>query len=125
VDLKVAVLATQVSSGVSEQSAAPRRVLDTRAGKIVAANTTRGITLAQLGVPAGTAAVSVQVTLVGVKAGGAVGIGACKGTPWIVTFGRQSTTTFRGVVTVNSGGLCITPTVAAHVTVDVTEVWAP
>jgi hypothetical protein len=77
-----------------------------------------------LGVPAGTTAVSVVVTVIGAKAGGSIGIGACRGTPWIVSFGRQATVAFAGVVTVNAGGLCVTSTAATHVVVDVTAVWA-
>jgi len=98
-------------------------VLDTQGGATIPANRTRGVTLAALGVPAGKTAVTVTVTVVGAKAGGAIGIGPCRGTPWIVPFGRQASATFSGVVPVNAGGLCITPTVAVHVVVDVTSTW--
>jgi hypothetical protein len=123
-DVKVAVLAYQATTGAAEQPVSPRRVLDTRSGKLVAANTTRSVTVEALGVAAGTGAVSVNVTVIGAKSGGSIGLGACRGTPWIVSFGRQTSVTFSGVVTVNSGGLCVTSTVAAHVVVDVTAVWA-
>jgi hypothetical protein len=123
-DAKVAVLAYQSPAGVMVQPVDARRVLDTRSGMAVAANTTRGITLAALGVPAGTAAVSVNVTVIGSKGAGSIGVGACRGTPWIVSFGRQAAVTFSGVVTVNSAGLCVTSTATVRVVVDVTAVWA-
>jgi hypothetical protein len=123
-DAKVAVLAYRAPTGVMVQPVDARRVLDTRSGKAVAANTTRGIPLATLGVAPGTTAVSVNVTVIGPKGAGSIGIGACRGTPWIVSFGRQAAPTFTGVVTVNSAGLCVTSTVTAHVVIDVTAVWA-
>jgi hypothetical protein len=124
-DVKVAVIAFQTSAGATAQQVPSHRVLDTRGGKVVAANATRGITLPVLGLPAGATAVTVTVTVIGAKSAGAIGIGPCRGTPWIVSFGRQPSMTFTGVVAVNSGGLCVTPTVAAHVVVDVSAVWAP
>jgi hypothetical protein len=123
-DVKVAVLAFQAGTGAAEQPVASRRVLDTQGGANIAANRTRSIPLAALGVPVGTMAVTVTVTVLGSKAGGAIDIGPCRGTPWIVPFGRPLPATFTGVVPVNSGGLCITPTVATHVVVDLSAVWA-
>jgi hypothetical protein len=123
-DAKVAVLAYQSPAGVMVQPVDARRVLDTRSGKAVAANTTRGIPLAALGAPAGTVAVSVNVTVIGPKGAGSIGVGACGGTPRIVSFGHRAAVAFSGVVTVNSGGLCVTSTATVHVVVDVTAVWA-
>jgi hypothetical protein len=123
VDVRVAVIAYQSNTGVTMRTIATR-VLDTRTGKAIGAYGTRGLSLSAMGAPAGATAVTVTITVLGATQAGAIGVGACGGTPWIVPFKAQPTLVLSGVIPLTGRGLCITPTVAAHVVIDVTGVWA-
>lgn len=122
VDLRVAVIAYQSPIGVGMQPVAAKRVLDTRPAT-VAAGTGRAISLASLGVPAGTKAVTVAITVLGATRDGTIGVGACGGTPWIVSFRAQPMVVMSGVMQINGAGLCVLPSVTVNVVVDVTGVW--
>ena len=122
VDLRVAVIAYQSPTGVGMQPVVAKRVLDTRPAT-VAAGTGRAISLASLGVPAGTKAVTVAITVLGATRDGTIGVGACGGTPWIVSFRAQPMVVMSGVMQINGAGLCVLPSVNVNVVVDLTGIW--
>jgi len=101
-----------------------RRAFDSRvSGAKVAARSNRFIRPSSLGTPLGSSAVTVTVAVVGAEGPGALGIGPCGGTPWIVNVAAGATQVFSGIIRTNDAGVCITPTVPMHVVIDVTAVW--
>ncbi|MFM2078928.1 MAG: hypothetical protein RJA49_2818, partial [Actinomycetota bacterium] len=123
VDVRIAVIAQQSTSGVGMVPIGARRALDTRSSGILRGGTTRAITTTQLGAPASAKAVTVTVTLLGPAADGGFGIGACGGTPWIVAFTKSAAQTFSAVVRSNSAGVCVSSSVDVQAIIDVTGVW--
>ncbi len=122
-DLRVYVVGYQAAEGVGAQPIATKRALDTRSGAKPAANANTAISPAKLGMPLGSKAVTANLTLLAPDAAGALGIGPCGGTPWIVNFTAGGPQVLSGVFRTNDAGLCITSTVPVHLVVDVTAVW--
>lgn len=121
--LRVHVIGRLAADGVGALAMPARRALDTRTTGRLAAGATRSVGISALGVPTGTSAVTVTVTLLQPASNGALGIGACGGTPWIVSYSGAARQTLSGVVRINDGGLCLATTTTAHVIVDVTGAW--
>ncbi len=119
VDLRVAVIAQQAVAGTTRQASAAHTV---RLGTVVAGST-RNLTTAQLGQPAGAQAVKLTITLQSPGGSGSFGIGSCGGTPWIVAFPAAATQTYVAVVRTNGAGVCLTSSVAANVTVTADAFW--
>ncbi|MFZ4720521.1 MAG: hypothetical protein ACOYMR_13915, partial [Ilumatobacteraceae bacterium] len=122
VDVRIAVIGQRRVSGVSSVAAASHTVLDDL--RVVAGRTV-SLSPAVLGQAAGSAGVSLKVTLRAPTSAGSVGIGACGGTPWIVAFPAAPTQTYTLVVPNGSSSLCVTSSVDANVTVAVTGHWMP
>ena len=123
VDARVEVVGYLASDGVGLQPIAAKRALDTRSGAAIAAGGTKSASLKAMGVPAGTKAVTVTVTLLGAAAAGSIGIGACGGTPWILPFQAVQTQVFSAVARTTDSGLCVSATSSVHVVLDVTGAW--
>lgn len=122
-DLRLYVVGYQAAEGVGAQPIATKRALDTRGGSKLAANANTAISPAKLGMPLGSKAVTANLTLLAPDAAGALGIGPCGGTPWIVNFTAGGPQVLSAVFRTNDAGLCITSTVPVHLVVDVTAVW--
>jgi hypothetical protein len=119
VDVRIAVVAQQAATGVGMLPVGARRALDAP----LAAGTSQSLTPAQLGVSSTAKAVTVTVSLLAPAGDGGFGIGACGGTPWIVSFAKAASQTFSAVVRTNAAGVCISSSVDVHVVIDVTGAW--
>jgi hypothetical protein len=122
-DLRVDVIAILSTSGVGVQPIVAKRAMDTRTSSPLTANGTRSATLNALGIPAGSKAVTLTVTVLNPTAAGSIGVGPCGGTPWILPFTTVNAQVFSGVIRVNDGGLCVSSTATVHVVIDVTAAW--
>lgn len=123
VDVRMDVVGYLAGAGVGLQPIVAKRALDTRSGAAIPANGTKSASLKAMGVPAGTKAVTVTVTLLAAPAAGSIGVGACGGTPWILPFQAVPTQVFSAVVRTNDSGLCVSATSSVHVVLDVTGAW--
>jgi murein DD-endopeptidase MepM/ murein hydrolase activator NlpD len=123
VDVKVEVIGYLAVDGVGLQPITAKRALDTRSGAAIAAGGTRSASLKAMGVPAGSKAVTVTVTLLGAATAGSIGIGACGGTPWILPFQGVQTQVFSAVLRTSDSGVCVSATAPVHVVLDVTGAW--
>lgn len=123
VDVKVEVVGHSVVGGIGVQPIVTKRAIDTRNGAPLAAMANKSATPGALGTPLGSKAVTVTVTIVNPAGAGSIGIGPCGGTPWIVPFAAKPIQVFSAIVRTNDAGVCVTPTVSAHVIVDVDGVW--
>jgi hypothetical protein len=123
VDVKVEVIGYLAADGVGLQPITAKRALDTRSGAAIAAGGTRSASLKAMGVPAGSKAVTVTVTLLGAATAGSLGIGGCGGTPWILPFQGVQTQVFSAVLRTSDSGVCVSATAAVHVVLDVTGAW--
>ena len=122
-DVRIDVVAFVAVDGVGVQPVIAKRAVDTRSNTRLAANGTRGLSLRTLGVPSGSVAATVTVTLLNPASAGSLGIGPCGGTPWIVPFQLAPVQSFTAVVRTNDAGICMSSTVAADAIADVTGVW--
>ncbi|MDP9463297.1 MAG: peptidoglycan DD-metalloendopeptidase family protein [Actinomycetota bacterium] len=120
---RVEVIAFAAAQGVGPQPIATTRALDSRGTGRLRAYAGTALSLAALGVPPGTKAVSVTVTLIDPAQAGAVVIGACSGGGWKMSFSHQPVASYSVVVRINDSGLCLTPSVATDLLVDVTAAW--
>ncbi|MBI4934717.1 MAG: peptidoglycan DD-metalloendopeptidase family protein [Actinobacteria bacterium] len=123
VDVRMDVVGYLASDGVGLQPIVAKRALDTRSGTAIPANGTKSASLKAMGVPAGSKAATVTVTLLAAAAAGSIGIGACGGTPWILPFQAVPTQVFSAVVRTNDSGVCVSATSSVHVVLDVTGAW--
>lgn len=121
--VRIDVIAVASADGVGAEALVPVRALDTRAGTALAANGSRALTPKLLGIPAGSSAVTVTVTVLNPAAAGSIGLAPCGGAAWIVPFKLTPLQQVSGVVRVNDAGLCLSTTTSAHVVVDVSGVW--
>ena len=122
-DVRVDVTGVLAASGVGVQPMVSRRAMDTRNASPLAANGTKAASLNALGIPAGSKAVTVTVTLLAPLAAGSIGIGPCGGTPWILPFAAVPAQVFSGVIRTNDAGVCVSSTVQVNVVLDVTAAW--
>jgi murein DD-endopeptidase MepM/ murein hydrolase activator NlpD len=122
-DMRVDVVAALSTSGVGVQPIASIRALDSRTTSVLAANTTRTVSLASMGVPRGARAVTATFTIVDPAAAGTLSIGPCGAGSWGARFGRVAVQSFSLTVRVNDNGLCLRNSTDAHVIVDVTGAW--
>jgi hypothetical protein len=122
-DVRVDVIGVLAPAGVGVQPVVARRAMDTRASTPLAANGTRAASLKALGIPAGSKAVTVTVTLLSPVAAGSIGVGPCGGTPWIMPFAAVPAQVFSGVIRTNDAGVCVSSTAQVHVVLDVTAAW--
>jgi murein DD-endopeptidase MepM/ murein hydrolase activator NlpD len=125
VDVRMAVIAQTAATGTAQRVITPRRALDTRPGAPVKGGTTVAVAPAKLGQASNTQALSVTVTIVAPKSAGSFGLGACGGTPWVVAFPAGASLTYTAVMRTNAAGLCLSPSVDAHVVLDVRALWNP
>jgi len=123
VEVRLDVVAVQSPQGVGVRPLVAKRAMDTRSAAPIAAGGTRSLSLAALGVPAGTKAVTATITLTNPAVGGSIGVGACGGTPWIVAFNASTTQVFSGVIRTTDAGICVSATVQVHVVLDVNGAW--
>ncbi|MDP2289733.1 MAG: LysM peptidoglycan-binding domain-containing M23 family metallopeptidase [Actinomycetota bacterium] len=123
VDVRIDAVAVLAAQGVGPQAIVTKRALDTRSSTPIPAGGTRSASIASMGAPSGSKAVTVSVTVIGPVAAGSIGIGPCGGTPWIVPFAGGSNQVMSGVIRTNDAGVCISVTEQAHVVLDVTAVW--
>jgi hypothetical protein len=120
---RVEVIAFAAPHGVGPQPVATKRALDSRETGRLRANAGTVLSLADLGLPPGTKAVSATVTVVDPAKAGAVSIGACSGGSWTMSFSRQPVASYSVVARINDAGLCLTTSVATDLLVDVTAAW--
>jgi murein DD-endopeptidase MepM/ murein hydrolase activator NlpD len=123
-DVRLEVTAYASSSGVGVQAVAPKRALDTRTGAPIAAQGSRSVSLAKLGVSSAAKAVSVTVSIVAPAGAGTLAIGPCGGAVWLVPFGAASTQVFSGVIGAGASGLCVSSSAMTHVVLDVNGSWS-
>lgn len=100
-----------------------RRAIDTRATGRLEANQPTTLSLTALGASAGSRAVTATVSLLKPDGAGALAIGPCGGSPWVVPFEPAVVQSFSVVIRINDAGLCATSTTGTHVVVDVSAVW--
>lgn len=122
-DLRLDVVAVAAATGVGPQAIVTKRALDTRSSTPIPAGGTRSASIGAMGIPAGSKAVTVMVTVLGPTTAGSIGVGPCGGTPWIVPFGAGANQVFSGVIRSNDSGLCVSSTEQVHVVLDVTAAW--
>lgn len=123
VDVRIDAVAVLAAQGVGPQAIVTKRALDTRSSTAIPAGGTRSASIAAMGAPSGSKAVTVTVTVLGPVAAGSIGIGPCGGTPWIVSFAGGANQVMSGVIRTTDAGVCISVTEQAHVVLDVTAVW--
>ena len=123
VDVRMAVIAQTATTGAAQQIIAPNRALDTRTGTPVKGGTTVAVAPSKLGQGSTTQALSVTVTIVAPKSAGSFGLGACGGVPWVVAFPAGATLSYTAVMRTNAAGVCLSPSVDAHVVLDVRALW--
>ena len=123
VDVRLDVVAVLATTGVGPQAIVTKRALDTRSTTPIPAGGTRSASIGAMGVPAGSKAVTVMVTVLGPTTAGSIGVGPCGGTPWILPFGAGANQVFSGVIRSNDSGLCVSTTEQVHVVLDVTAAW--
>ncbi|MEQ1702753.1 MAG: hypothetical protein ABMA25_21805, partial [Ilumatobacteraceae bacterium] len=122
-DLRVDVIGVLGTTGVGVQPIVAKRAMDTRTSSPIAANGTKSASISALGVPAGSKAVTLTITLLNPAAAGSIGIGPCGGTPWILPFAAVPAQVFSGVIRTNDAGVCVSSTAAVHVVLDSTAAW--
>jgi hypothetical protein len=122
-NVRIDVIAVAAAGGVGVDALVPVRALDTRTGTAAAANSTRVLSPKTLGIPTGSSAVTVTVTVLNPAATGSIGLAPCGGSAWIVPFKLTPLQQISGVVRVNDAGLCISTTASAQIVVDVSGVW--
>jgi hypothetical protein len=122
--LKVEVLAARATNGVGVQPVTATRVLDTRSATKLGPGVMATLTPAQLGVVAGTQALTATVTIVDPTGAGTFSMGFCGQGPWTVPVSDDSVSSFAMTMRVSSAGWCITSSVPMHVIVDIVGVWA-
>jgi len=123
VDVRLDVVGVLSSSGVGPRAIVTKRALDTRSSSPIPAGGTRSASIGAMGIPAGSKAVTVMVTVIGPRTAGSIGVGPCGGTPWILPFGAGANQVLSGVIRSNDSGLCVSSTEQVHVVVDVTAAW--
>ena len=122
-DLRVDVIGVLGATGVGVQPIVAKRAMDTRTSSPIAANGTKATTLNALGIPAGSKAVTLTITLLNPAAAGSIGVGPCGGTPWILPFAAAPAQVFSGVIRTNDAGVCVSSTATVHVVLDATAAW--
>lgn len=122
--LKVEVLAARATNGVGVQPVTATRVLDTRSATKLGPGVTATLTPAQLGVVAGTQALTATVTIVDPSGAGTFSMGFCGQGPWTVPASEDQMSSFAMTMRVSSAGWCLTSSVPMHVIVDIVGVWA-
>jgi LysM repeat protein len=122
--VKVEVLATEGPAGVGVQPVASRRALDTRTTTKLSPGVRVPITPAALGVVPGTQALTASITVVEPAGPGTLSLGFCNDGPWTTPITADRISSFSMTMRVNPSGWCISSTVATHVIVDVSAVWA-
>jgi hypothetical protein len=122
-DVRIDVVAALSTSGVGVQPITSIRALDSRTTSVLTANTTRTVSLASMGVPRGSRAVTATFTVVDPAAAGTLSIGPCGAGSWGARYGRLAVQSFSLTVRVNDNGLCLRSSTDAHVIVDVTGAW--
>ena len=122
-DVRVDVIGALVPAGVGAQPVVAKRAMDTRSATPLAANGTKAASLTALGIPAGSKAVTMTITLLSPAAAGSIGIGPCGGTPWILPFAAVPAQVFSGVIRTNDAGVCVSSSAQVHVVLDVTAAW--
>jgi hypothetical protein len=111
------------ADGVGLQAVAAKRAMDTRTSTPIPAGGTRSASAKAMGIPAGTKAVTVTVTLLAATTAGSIGIAGCGGTPWILPFQAGPTQVFSAVVRAGDAGICVSTTAPVHVVLDITGAW--
>jgi|GEM_PF-1179291 len=122
--LRVEVLAARATNGVGVQPVTATRVLDTRSATKLGPGVTATLTPAQLGVVAGTQALTATVTIVDPSGTGTLSMGFCGQGPWTVPVSGDAVSSFAMTMRVSSAGWCITSSVPMHVVVDIVGIWA-
>ena len=122
-DLRIDVIGVLGTTGVGVQPIVAKRAMDTRTSSPLAANGTKAATITALGIPAGSKAVTLTITLLNPVAAGSIGVGPCGGTPWILPFAAVPAQVFSGVIRTNDAGICVSSTAAVHVVLDATAAW--
>jgi hypothetical protein len=122
--VKVEVLATEGPAGVGVQPVASRRALDTRTTTKLSPGVRVPITPAALGVVPGTQALTASITVVDPAGAGTLSLGFCNDGPWTTPITADRISSFSMTMRVNPSGWCVSSTVATHVIVDVSAVWA-
>ncbi|MSY77050.1 MAG: peptidoglycan DD-metalloendopeptidase family protein [Actinobacteria bacterium] len=120
---RVTVVAQLESAGVGALPVATHRVIDTRTTKRLAANQLVTLTPEMLGASADSQALTATFTVIDPASAGTLLITPCGGSEVKAPFVASRMTSFSMVVRMNSTGLCLKPTVATNVLVDVTTVW--
>ena len=121
--LRIEVIAFASQQGVGPQPITTTRALDTRQTGRLAPKAVATVSLAALGAPAASQAVSVTITVIKPSKAGSINIGACSGGAWKMSFSPLPVASYAAVVRVNGSGLCLTPSVATDVLIDVTAAW--
>jgi len=120
---RITVVAQLEPAGVGALPVATHRVIDTRTTKRLAANQLVTLTPEMLGASADSQALTATFTVIDPASSGTLLITPCGGNEVKAPFVSSRMTSFSMVVRMNSTGLCLKPTVATNVLVDVTTVW--
>ena len=120
---RITVVAQLESAGAGALPVATHRVIDTRTTKRLAANQLVTLTPEMLGASADSQALTATFTVIDPASAGTLLITPCGGSEVKAPFVASRMTSFSMVVRMNSTGLCLKPTVAMNVLVDVTTVW--
>ena len=123
--VKLTATAQVTATGVGARPTPARRVLDTRSAGRLAAGQRVAVPPTALGAGSGTKAVTATFTLVDPSAAGTLSISACGGTELKAPFVLTPLAAFSATVAVNAGGLCVSPSVATDVIVDITGGFDP
>ncbi len=121
--VRVDVIGYLAPDGVGLQPVVARRALDTRSGMAITPARSRQVTPRLLGTSGTAKAVTVTLTLLDPVAAGSIGIGACGGKPWVLSYTAAAIQTLSAVVPTSDTGVCLSSTSQVDATLDVTGLW--
>ncbi|MEO6124312.1 MAG: peptidoglycan DD-metalloendopeptidase family protein [Ilumatobacteraceae bacterium] len=121
--VKLTATAQVTASGAGSRPVPTTRVFDSRTSGRLAAGQKVTLTPATLGIATAAKGVTATFTIIDPSAAGTLAISACGGPELKAPFIKTALAAFSVTVAVNSTGLCVSPTVAADVTVDIAGGW--
>lgn len=119
---KVTVIGQQAASGVGLAPVATVRSYDSRDTGRLAANQSATVSPASLAAT-GAKAVTATVTVVNPSSAGTLSVGPCGGTAIRAPYTSASIFAFSAIIQLGAAGICVSPSTAADVIVDVDGVW--